>query len=109
MLTWSQAVVKMPAPLQTSYLIVDKLLNLSEPPDNHRYLTLWEGLTQPFSEWSGSLLGPSNQWVWRHSKARTAPWWPQSMGRPEAPLHGSSQLGLNCCFPSVPYLALSCQ
>ena len=32
MLTWSQAVLKMPARLQTSYLILDKLLNLSEPP-----------------------------------------------------------------------------
>lgn len=32
MLTWSQAVFKMPGPLQTSYLILDKLLNLSEPP-----------------------------------------------------------------------------
>lgn len=99
----------MPAPLQTSYLIVQIIEPLNHLTTTGTSHSGKDWLSHSVSGVAASSLRPSNQWVWRHSKARTAPWWPQSMGQPEALLHGSSQLGLNCSFLlcSIPCLVLS--
>lgn len=82
MLTWSQAVFKMPGPLQTSYLILDKLLNLSEPPRQTR-VPHSLGRTDSAIQWvewqplQGHLTrGCGNEVT---EQARPAPWWSQSM------------------------------